>query len=552
MQDETVSYECVSLVAGGISGGAASAPLQIVRLDNFMPSVLLSEESRHLYTRRFATLFVDESRTKIGGNGTVISASNAFGERFAVKTLGGSFDHEYEMHQTVSGIQGYPKLYGKAELNGEHAFVMEWVEGEDLSRVRTRLSLDDSGRLSPLTVARLGRDLFDVLARASVLDDKVVHSDLSLRNVMVSTLGQSVEEQAENGVFDLRIVDFGSAVLEDEASQSAESGNACTIAATPEFAAPELEQGTCTPAADVYAVSRILSMMLYGQDAPSKATAHAGENDLSAVLLREPEVAVAVAQASSNFVPAPSIVEIKAALEHVDEQLERVLHHGLEANPAKRPSAAEMRDALASFSLSYATNIEHALSGEDLEPCDAPFANKGMERLSLGVRNRIRIVGKSLSTGLLLAVIFMTAYLIAAKSVSASWGDFTLDGAATELLAIALIALPVLGMLLRGKDDYRIGGLLRATLGILILGVFLAFVVNAGSYTSASFKQLMISAVFSMSVMSWCPLVLDCAFPPRSASIKKRSRKAAALLAKGDATSLLGSGDDESKDKERS
>lgn len=552
MQDETVSYECVSLGAGGISGGAATTPLQIVRLDNFTPSVPLSEESRRLYTRRFATLFVDESRTKTGGNGTVISASNAFGERFALKTLGGSFDHEYEMHQTVSGIQGYPKLYGKAELNGEHAFVMEWVEGEDLSLARTRLSVDDSGRLSPLTVARLGRDFFDVLARASVLDDKVIHSDLSLRNVMVSTLGQSIEEQAENGVFDLRIVDFGSAVLEGVASQLAESGNAGAIAATPEFAAPELEQGTYTPAADVYAASQILSMMLYGQDTSAKATVHADENDLSAVLLREPEVAVAVAQVSSNFVSAPSIVEIKAALEHIDEQLERVLRHGLEVDPAKRPSAAEMRDALASFSLSYATNIEHALSGEDLELCDASFANKGMERLSLGVRNRIRIVGKSLSTGLLLAVILMTAYLIAAKSISASWGGSTLDGVATELLAIALITLPVLGMLLRGRNDYRISGLLRATLGILVLGALMAFVVNAGTYTSASFKQLMISAVFSTSVMSWCPLVLDCAFPPCSASIKKRARKTAALLAKGDATSLLGSGDDESKDKERS
>lgn len=552
MQDETVSYQCVSLGAGGVSSEAASAPLQIVRLDNFMPSVPLSEDSRRLYTRRFATLFVDESRTKTGGNGTVISASNAFGERFALKTLGGSFDHEYEMHQTVSGIQGYPKLYGKAELNGEQAFVMEWVEGEDLSRVRKRLCVDDSGRLSPLTVARLGRDLFDVLARTSVLDDKVVHSDLSLRNVMVSTLGQSIEEQAENGVFDLRIVDFGSAVLEEEASKRTESGGIGAIAATPEFAAPELDQGKCTPAADVYAVSRILSMMLYGQDASSKVTAHADENDLSAVLLREPEVAVAIAQASSNFVPAPSVGEIRAAFEHVDEQLERILCYGLEADPAKRPSAAEMRDALASFSLSYATNIECALSGENLEPCDAPFANKGMERLSLGARNRIRIVGKSLSTGLLLAVILMTAYLIAATSISATWGDFTLDGAATELLAIALIALPAFGMLLRGKDDYRIGGLLRATLGILVLGALMAFVVNAGSYTSASFKQLMISAVFSASVMSWCPLVLDCAFPPRSASIKRRSRRAAALLAKGDAASLLGSGDGEPEDKERS
>ena len=135
--------------------------LRIVRLEDFEPPFTLSIQEHELYLRRFATLFIDESCTRKGGNATILCASNAFGERFALKVRESGFDAEYGAHRLVSGIKGYPALYGKAQFDGKQALVMEWIEGEDLLRVHGRLAIDDEGRVSPLVAARLGRDLLD-------------------------------------------------------------------------------------------------------------------------------------------------------------------------------------------------------------------------------------------------------------------------------------------------------------------------------------------------------------------------------------------------------
>lgn len=497
-----------------LSSPGKATSLQVVHLNDFTAPISLGVENSQAYTRRFATLIIDDSQTRVGGNGTIVSATNAFGEHFAIKILNGPSEHEYEVHRTVSGIQGYPRLYGKASLNDDPAFVMEWIEGEDLLRLRSRLSVDDGERLSPLTVARLGRDLFDVLARTDVLEDRIVHSDLSMRNIMVSTLVQSAEEQSESGAFDLRIIDFGSAAFED-ATQTA------AFATTPEFAAPELMQGERTHATDVYAASRILSILLYGNDDASTATAHSSENDVSAVLLHEPEVSSIITQVINDLIPEPSMEETRIILERIDEDLGKILRRGLEKDPAKRPSAAEMRDALSSFAQSYAANIERAFQGEELISQGASFSTDQAGHLSLRTRNRIRLIGKSASVGMLITVILITAYLIATTSISVTWGMLSLEGINAGALVTLLFVAPVIGAAFLKSVRRHPRSLLGATAGILIAALIIAWVVNAGSFDPGPFKRLMMSAVFASSIMSWCPLVLDCAFPPRSANIRK-------------------------------
>ena len=73
------------------------------------------------------------------------------------------------MPSRLSGLKGFPRLYGWGEVDGVPAIVMEWVEGETLARLRSRFAVDDAGRLSPLVAARLGRDLFDLLCRMSLV-----------------------------------------------------------------------------------------------------------------------------------------------------------------------------------------------------------------------------------------------------------------------------------------------------------------------------------------------------------------------------------------------
>ena len=98
------------------------------------------------------------------------------------------------------------------------AIVMEWVEGETLARLRSRLAVDDAGRLSPLVAARLGRDLFDLLCRMSLVGEGFVHRDISPANIMVRTARLPLDRQLAEGTFDLCLIDFGSSLALEPAS----------------------------------------------------------------------------------------------------------------------------------------------------------------------------------------------------------------------------------------------------------------------------------------------------------------------------------------------
>lgn len=559
MTEEGQIIELVEEPVGESAWQEGAPALRVVRLQEFESPYTLSSCEREPYLRRMTTLFVDDDRTRKGSTGQVLHATNAYGEQFALKVYDGSLDREYEVHRKVSGIKGYPALYGKALLEGKRALLMEWVEGEDLGRFASRLAIDDEGRLSPLLVARLGRDLFDVLARTSVLEGDLIHGDLSFRNVLVCTTLQSIDEQVRQGSFDLRLIDLGSAHFANEAPRRAADAEVSELfaeifPATPQFAAPELccetgdDAGTgrssrpdgaattrkssledqkatpFSPAIDVYAASRILSFLLYGDDPSLRAMAHAAGADASAVLLREPEVAVAVNRVSLGLIPSPAIDEVREALVQVDETLGALLNCGLDRDPAKRPSAAQMRDALDSFCCSYVDNLGHALRGEDLDPFDAPFVYKGLDRLSLHARNAIRVVGKSLSLGLLVAVVAITSYVVGSSEVVASWGETSLEGMAMQALVVALVFPFMLGFVARGRKKSDRSSFVRGSIGVVLGAACVIGVIAAGAFDPPAFKQLFTSASFACAAMAWCPLVFDVAFPAASAGVRRSYR----------------------------
>ena len=182
------------------------------------------------------------------------------------------FNHEYEMHRRLSGLRGFPRLYGRGKVEGRPVIVMEWVEGEPLSSAMGKMVIDDDGRLSSLAAARLGRDLFDILARMDVLEEAVVHRDVSPRNIVVETAQVSLAEQVEEGVFKLRLIEFGSA-------EETKGGGGASLrswgqrkGATADYAAPELldnrlgeaNERRRAAAVDVYAATSILYQLLEG------------------------------------------------------------------------------------------------------------------------------------------------------------------------------------------------------------------------------------------------------------------------------------------------
>ena len=158
-------------VGGALADDACGGSVRLVRVEAFEPAVYVAPEHRDAYERRFVTLLVDEASRRRGGVGEVLHARNPRGERFALKRLrrsdgeGGddelaearraAFDAEYDAHRALSPLRGFPRLYGRGRVGEDSVIVMEWVEGVTLEEAARALAVDDEGRLSPLTVARI-------------------------------------------------------------------------------------------------------------------------------------------------------------------------------------------------------------------------------------------------------------------------------------------------------------------------------------------------------------------------------------------------------------
>ncbi len=396
----------------GVSHPAEPASaMSLVRIEGFEPVEYLADGAREGYLRRFTTVFVDEASERRGGVGRVLRAANPRGERLALKflvlpegadeaaeaALRATFEEEFRAHQRLSGLRGFPRLYGRGLADGVPVVVMEWIEGLTLERAARQLAVDDAGRLSPLTAARIGRDLFDLLARMDLLKCGLAHRDISPANVMVETARLSLCDQVEEGVFELRLIDFGSSAVLDEGSTAVTGRLGEHRGATADYAPPEMltedvaaaEALRHSPAVDVYAAASVLYRLLEGHPPYDLSFAgraerghrsayriktefafeplcgaHGAAADIAGILGQEPEVAVAVGQASAALESAPSGNAVRLALTSVDSQLEPLLEAALSPDQERRPSAAALRDALDRFCRNYAGNIGCALRGE--------------------------------------------------------------------------------------------------------------------------------------------------------------------------------------------
>lgn len=145
---------------GALASSGAVQGMRLVRVADFSAPLSLSDADRPSYVRRFVTLFVSQGQGHRGGTGRVEHARNAQGERLALKLLSlphrrdgeteddyerrvrasrAAFEREYECHILLSGLKGFPRLYGRGTVDGVPCIVMEWVEGITLDRVRRPL-----------------------------------------------------------------------------------------------------------------------------------------------------------------------------------------------------------------------------------------------------------------------------------------------------------------------------------------------------------------------------------------------------------------------------
>ena len=558
---------------------APAAPQRSVRLvhiDDFEAPLTLSYAEHVAYLRRFVTLFADEARTRRGGIGRVMRVTNAQGEAFALKTLiipertdlesdeehallvdtlKRAFRQEYDSHRALTGFRGFPRLYGFGSVDGVPAIVMEWIEGETLAQARLRLAVDDAGRLSPLTAARIGRDLFDLLARMDYVADGFVHRDISLGNVMVRTGRLSVEQQADEGAFDLCLIDFGSSSPVVQQGTSFTAAGAVTRKATADYAppemltddAPDLDRLRKSPAIDVYAAGSVLYQLACGtlpfdlaaegedgrspyrvktDDAPAPPVlAHAPGIDLPAVLVREPEVAVAVGHGIDDLPAQPPAEEVRDALDFVDRMLAELISGCLQSAQADRPQARDAHAALSSFALRYAENVGRSLHGEPLISSELD-GRWGVPTASpLGARSLVRSVGRAASAAVWAVVLVATALLMDGSPAALHLGSFTWQGAVPGGTVAGLLALPAIaGTLVRWNGARTLPGFVRGTAALLVAALAVLGLALNMTFVSDAKAQGLFAALFAAAAAGWCPLVLDFALSVAAPHGRPRQR----------------------------
>ena len=185
-----------------------------------------------------------------GGMGQVYRAEDTkLGQHVALKFLRGTMAGDTALLERllaevrIGREVSHPnvcRLYDVVEVEGRHFIAMEYVDGENLASLLSRI-----GRLPPDKALELARDLCAGLA--AVHDKGVVHRDLKPANVMIDGRGRA------------RITDFGLAVSQDADQRDAFAG-------TPAYMSPEqLAGGEATPRSDVYALGLVLFEMFTGR-----------------------------------------------------------------------------------------------------------------------------------------------------------------------------------------------------------------------------------------------------------------------------------------------
>ena len=516
----------------------ASHARMVRLLDVELVGDFASEADAAAQARRYAVLFADEGTARRGGLGRVCRVTNAYGESFALKTLlpagDPALDHacelafrqEFQSQRMLQGCDCVPRLHAWGSVDGSPAILMEWVEGATLERVRALLAADDAGRLSPPTVAALGRDLFDALSRLAAAAVPVVHRDVSPANVMVRTARRSLEQQVADGTFDLCLIDLGSSVAADADARSLTRAGVAVRWATPDYAPPEMltddvagiEELRQSPAIDVFAAASVLFELacarlpfgekgampaspyrLKAEGAPAPAVmAHANAATLDAVLSREPDVAAAVADALRGLPEPPSAEKVSHDLGRVDAQLARALASCLVADQSLRPSAAAVRDRLAAICAYYAANVGHALRGEPLEPCGRQAACTA----SLPAPYRAaRVLSYACSLAL-------TAAVCVALGMAGA-------GPACAAFALPLAA----GLAVRGRVRNARSALVRGAVGV-VTGAVVALLA-----TTEVAAPVLPEALLATCALAWLPVAVDYATLPDAARPSAASAK---------------------------
>jgi serine/threonine protein kinase len=186
-----------------------------------------------------------------GGMGEVYRATDlTLGQSVALKFLPEEASRNQRLLERFHGevrvarLVSHPnvcRVYDIGEIEGMPFISMEYVDGEDLASLLTRI-----GRLPADKAVETARKLCAGLAAAH--DRGVIHRDLKPQNIMMNKRGEVV------------IMDFGLAAIAGELT-GAETRNG-----TPAYMSPEQLKGTgVTSKSDLYALGLVLYELFTGK-----------------------------------------------------------------------------------------------------------------------------------------------------------------------------------------------------------------------------------------------------------------------------------------------
>ncbi|HYC61927.1 MAG TPA: serine/threonine-protein kinase [Thermoanaerobaculia bacterium] len=183
------------------------------------------------------------------------------------------------------------RIYDIVDWEGAHFVAMEYVDGEDLSKLLRRI-----GRLAEDKAVDISRGVAAGLMAAHAKG--ILHRDLKPANIMIDSRG------------DAKIMDFGLALADDE-----DDG---TVAGTPAYMAPEQLSGhQATVQSDLYALGLVMFELFTGKRAHSGRTLPERMRELT------------------SEITTPS-----SLIRDLDPTVERIILRCLANDPVQRPASA--------------------------------------------------------------------------------------------------------------------------------------------------------------------------------------------------------------------
>jgi serine/threonine-protein kinase len=268
--------------------------------------------------RRIADRFVLEEPLGAGGMGSIYRARDErLGEDVAIKIMKRALLDDVVLRErfrrealSLAKLRhpGIVTVYDSGEADGDLYTVLELVRGETLEHVMER---DGS-----MTLAQASPLFEQILAALEVChDSEIVHRDIKPSNVMIANV---------NGAVHVKLIDFGLARMGGKAiAKLTETG---AVQGTPHYMAPEQCRGEDVgPPGDVYSAGVLFYEMLSGAQ-PFQG------NDAATFM------------AQHLFVePTP----LEKVAPHVPLGVSAAVHAALAKQPHDRPTARQLREALA-------------------------------------------------------------------------------------------------------------------------------------------------------------------------------------------------------------